>query len=326
MEMRNAVILALWLIFFVTFGRAVRKGGSLRPRGQRFWLMFLLSILAFTFWGEAAEASLDQHFYHLPVALYLKYVCLIGVCHLYLQMLREVGSYPHSRTLLDYLGSTSIGLGLLSFVLYAPFEPIPLAELRFIVIGARDLVVLLFIVFGLFRGTLSMWRQEQVLAMRLKQIAIVLFFACFAITTFGSISAAVMTILHVGDAAAAAQVLQPFIYPTVFFFALMLIPYRWYAGVLHLQRLYAYYRLKRVEHVVTRVAGTPPDSHTLPNVWLRPGELELAIYRTVISILDCYPMIRDTGEANKMVAEIHHCVLNHLDYDDLVGALTAIRR
>lgn len=326
METRNAVILALWLIFFVTFGRAAVKGKSFRLAGQRIWLMFFLSILAFTFWGEAAEVSLDQYFHHLPVALYLKYVCLIGVCHLYLQMLREVGSYPQSHTLLDDLAPTAIGLGLLSFVLYARFEPIPLAELRFIVIGARDLVVLLFIVFGFLRGTLSMWRQERVLAMRLKQIAIVLFFACFAITTFGSMSAAVMTILHLGDAPAAARVLQPFIYPAVLFFALMLVPYRWYAGVLHLQRLYTYYRLKRIEQVVTQLAGTPPDPHTLQNVLTHSGELELAIYHTVISILDCYPMIRHTGEANQLVAEIHHCVLHHPDYADLVGALTAIRR
>jgi len=326
METRNAVILALWLIFFVTFGRAAVKGKSFRPAGQRIWLMFFLSILAFTFWGEAAEAALDQHFHHLPVALYLKYVCLIGVCHLYLQMLREVGSYPQSRTLVDDLAPTAIGLGLLSFVLYARFELVPIADLRSIVIGARDLVVLLFIVFGLPRGTLLMWRQERVLAMRLKQIAIVLFFACFAITTLGSMSAALMTILHVGDAPAAAKVLQPFIYPAVFFFALMLVPYRWYAGVLHLQRLHTYYRLKHVEQVVTQLAGTPPDPHTLPNVWLRPEELELAIYRTVISILDCYPMIRHTGEANQLVAEIHHCVRRHPDYANLVGALTAIRR
>lgn len=326
METRNAVILALWIIFFVTFGRAVSKGKSFRPAGQRIWLMFFLSTLAFTFWGEAAETSLDQHFHHLPVALYLKYACLIVVCHLYLQMLREVGSYPQIRTGLDDLAPTAIGLGLLSFVLYALFEPIPIADLRFIVIGARDLVVLLFIVFGFLRGTLSMWRQEQVLAMRLKQIAIVLFFVCFAITTFGSMSAALMTVLHVSDAPAAARVLQPFIYPAVFFFALMLVPYRWYAGVLHLQRLYTYYRLKRVEQVVTQLAGTSPDPHALSNVWLRPGELELAIYRSVISVLDCYPMIRHTGEANQLVAEIHHCVLHHPDYADLVGALTAIRR
>lgn len=326
METRNVVIMALWLIFFVTFGRAVSKGKSFQPAGQRIWLMFFLSIVAFTFWGEAAEALLDQHFHHLPVALYLKYVCLIGVCHLYLQMLREVGSYPQSRTGLDDLAPTAIGLGLLSFVGHALFEPVPQAKLRFIIIGARDLVVLLFIVFGFLHGTLLMWRQEQVLAMRLKQIAIMLFFACFAITTFGSMSAAVMTILHLGDAPAAARALQPFIYLAVFFFALMLVPYRWYTSLLHLQRLYTYYRLKRVEQVVTQMAGTPPDPHTPQRVWLRPGELELAIYRTVISILDCYPMIRDTGETNQLVAEIHYCIRRHPDYADLVGALTAIRR
>ncbi len=288
------------------------------------WWMFFLSILAFSFWGETAEMTLDQFFGGLPVALYLKFCCLIGVCYLYLQMLREVGSYPLKRTPLDYVAPSAISLGLVSFVVFAFLRPIPIDDLRFIIIGTRDAVVLLFIGSAFLRGTLIMRLQEQVLAMRFKQAAIVLFFTCFAITTLGSISAAVMTILRIGDAKLASTVLQPFIYPSVFFFIVMLVPYRWYGGLLHLQRLFTYYRIKRIVRLVTQTTGTQPDLYTPRTVWNRPGELELAIYRAVIGILDSYPLLRDTQSAHSLFSEIHQLVSTNTDYADLVGALARL--
>ena len=54
---------------------------------------YLQLFQSLSFWGRAAEAALDQYFEGQPVALYLKFICLIWVCHLYLQMLQEVGSY-----------------------------------------------------------------------------------------------------------------------------------------------------------------------------------------------------------------------------------------
>ena len=159
--MRIAFTLMLWIIFLVTFARAASKGKTALRAGKHIWLMFFLSILSFTFWGEEAEISLDQHFHDMPVALYLKYLCLIGVCHLYLQMLRKVGSHIHIVRWLDHLAPIAIGLGLLSFALYGLFTPIESAELRYIVIAARDLVIFLFIILGFLRGTLSMWKQER---------------------------------------------------------------------------------------------------------------------------------------------------------------------
>jgi hypothetical protein len=322
---QNLLILAVWLIFLTTLGRAAVRGKLSDPGGRRIWLLYLLSILAFTFWGEAAEASLDRHFNNLPVALYLKYVCLIWVCHLYLHMLQEVGSAPQRCDLLCRLPPVAIGLGLFSLIAYALLAPVAAADLRYLVIGARDAVVLVFIVFGFLAGTLAMWRQERVAAMRLKQTAILLFFASYAISTFGSISAALMTLFQVGDADAAARALQPFLYPAICFFVLMLIPYRWYAGLLYIQRLATYYRLKRLERVLIRRSGSRPDPHAVGWLLPRPDELEVAIYRTVISILDGYLILQDTQPAHGLLADLQRCITKNRDYSNLVGALAAVR-
>ena len=324
MELRAEVITVVWAIFILIFMRAGLKGKLVDANGRQMWLLFFLSILALSFWGRAAEASLDQYFDGQPVALYLKYICLIGVCHVYLQMMQEVGSYRSRFGFLHYLAPTAIGLGLLSFILYVLFEPIALPDLRLIIIGARDAVVLAFIGFGFLWSTLSMWRNEQVAAMRFKQTCILLFFGSFAMTTLGSISAAVMTIFRVGDAAYAAQVFQPFVYPTVLFFMLMLFPYRWVTMLIYLQRLYTFYRLKRVERLIMSHLdpSTALQSRDLGAVWRQPERLELAIYQSVIVILDCYPLLKG---ADHLYARIERCATHSTDYSDLVLALAAIR-
>jgi len=318
---RLPVIVVLWFVFVLTLARALYKDQLLHRAGQRTWLMFFLSILACTFWGEAAEMSLDRHFDDLPVALYLKYVSLIGVCHLYRQLLRDVGGLSGTSPLLDYLAPTAIGLGVLSFIGFAWLAPIPRDDLRYIVIGTRDAVILLYILTGFYRGTLAMWQREQVLAMRLKQASIILFFSFFAISTVGSITAAVLTVLQIGDPARAARILQPFLYPAIFFFILMLIPYRWYAALPHYQSLWRYYQLKQLEQRILQLAQSEPNPDPLPWVILHAERLELAIYRTVISILDVYPMLPDTTDARLLANTIKESLMNHPDYTDLIVAL-----
>ena len=60
--LRETLILSLWGMFLVLLARAAAKGKLLQAGGRRIWLQFFLSILALTFWGEAAEAALDAHF------------------------------------------------------------------------------------------------------------------------------------------------------------------------------------------------------------------------------------------------------------------------
>jgi hypothetical protein len=169
------MIIVLWIVFCLMLMQAIGKGLLAERRAKLTWMMYFFSILACTFWGAEAERALDQFFDGLPVALYLKYICLIAVCHLYRQMLREVIALPQS-VFLDYLGPAAIGLGLLSFIIWIIWQPIPLEDLRFIIIGARDATIVIYIMGSFLRDTVVMLREEQVNAMQFKQTAIVLFF------------------------------------------------------------------------------------------------------------------------------------------------------
>jgi hypothetical protein len=322
---RYTIQLVVWLIFLLTLIHARRQTDA--PFNRRMWSQYFLSVLAFTFWGDSAEQLLDQYFYGLPMALYLKYICLIWVCHLYLQMLKDVTPSLHIPAALDHVFPMMVGLGLVSFAMYAVFHPIPLMDLRYVVIGLRDAVILIYIVFGLGAGTWAMRGQEQVFAMRLKQTAVVLFFIFFTLTAVGSISAMVMTAFHVGDAAFAAHVMEPFVYPAALCFVITLVPYRWYAVLLHVKRLMIYYQLRQVERTVVPLAGTPGNRYTMSHLVLHPAHLELAIYRTVIAILDSYALIdRGSQSVAPIFVRIERCAQTNPDYADLVNALAGVKR
>lgn len=325
MEANANLTVIVWLALLAAFVRAVSYGRLRQRAQQRVWLLYLLSVLAFTFWGATAEMSLDRHFGGQPVALHLKAVCLIGVCHLYRQMLRETDPAGHTGVGLDWLAPAAVGLAALSLLLYAWNAPVALPELRLIVIGARDAVVLTFILTAFLSGTWRLWQREGVPAMRLKQSAILLFFISYGITSLGSVSAGMMTVLGMGDAEQAAQLLQPFLYPTLFFFVLMLVPYRWYSGLFYLQRLLTYYRLLRLERALIRCMPLSPACERERDMIAGSGRLELAIYRTVIAILDSYPNLRDTEEGLMTFAAIQACVKDNPAYPDLVEALAAVR-
>jgi hypothetical protein len=159
MTLRSTVIMTLCILFAVTLFRAIALGHLSQPSGRRTWLMFFLSVLACSFWGEAAEMRLDRNFGGLPIALYLKYFCLVGVCHLYWQLLQDVVTMPASTRWLKGLVWAACGLGVVSFIDVAVRNPISRADLRFIVIGARDAVVCVYIFAGFFRGTWMVLRR-----------------------------------------------------------------------------------------------------------------------------------------------------------------------
>lgn len=249
MSGRQTLIITIWIIFGVSLIRAIRTKSICSRRAQRTWLMYFWSILACSFWGRAAENQLDQFFAGLPVALYLKYVCLISVCHLYRQMQRDVLGLPYSFWI-DNLWTAATSIGILSLIGYAWFKPISLEALRYIVIGARDAVIVTYILGAFLNGIHILLKQETDAIIRFKQRCIALFFIFFAVSAVGSISAAVFTLLGVSGAAEAAQIMQPWLYLAILLFISSLLPYSWIAPILVYRRICLYRRIRRLEREV----------------------------------------------------------------------------
>ena len=182
-------------------------------------------------------------------------------------------------------------------------------------------MVLIYVLLSLIPDTVHMIRKERVLAMRVKQTAIVLCATCFAITSVSSIGAAVLTLTGAENVEPWALALQPVVYAGGFFFLLMLIPFSWLSLPLQLYRVYVFFRLRRVDNHIIALTGAPQHNTFRYRMLADAEELELMIYRLVISVLEKY---RALPEETEMYQAVHQKVKTNMDYNRLVRELARL--
>ncbi|MGB7339635.1 MAG: hypothetical protein WBC91_12145 [Phototrophicaceae bacterium] len=316
-------ILFVWVLFIIIFLKAMMDGKVKQKQPRRLWLIFFLCCAAFTFWGESSELALDRFFNDQPVALLIKYLCLVGVANLFHSLLNDVRP-NHALIPIKWLSPVAIIAGLTGFALYNIYKPFPVADLRFLYIGGRDFVVLVYALMSFIPGTLSMRQNETVGIMRSKLTLIIMMTICFVVTAIGSIIAAILTILQIGNPASAASAVQPFVILGIIFFVLIMIPYRWSIGIIQLKRFYTCYRLQCLENRMLRQIGLPLTNLIGISALFEPKELELAIYRSIISVLDFYPMLIHKKSDDALYAELQTCIKTTSTYDDLIQKMAQL--
>ena len=108
-------ILCVWMFFVMVFVRAFVRGKVVSKQAKRIWLIFFLCCLAFTFWGKSSELALDRYFGYRPVALLVKYVCLIIEAHLFYDLLNDVKP-NHALIPMRWIAPVAIVAGLVGFL------------------------------------------------------------------------------------------------------------------------------------------------------------------------------------------------------------------
>ena len=229
-------ILCVWLLFVMVFVRAFIRGKIVSKQAKRIWLIFFLCCLAFTFWGESSELALDRYFGYRPVALLVKYVCLIIEAHLFYDLLNDVRPH-HALIPMKWIAPVAVVVGLVGFFVYDIYKPLSPDELRYLFIAARDSVVMVFVLLSFIPGTLAMRQDESIDMMRFKLNLIILMGLSFVVTALGSIVAAIWSLSHSGNPAVAASAVQPFVVLGIILFVLIMIPYRWILILFRVQTL-----------------------------------------------------------------------------------------
>jgi hypothetical protein len=315
--MEILIISIMWLLFFSTLFRSIWTKRIWTAPSRRFLLQIFLSCLALSFWGKEAEAQLDQYFYHLPVGVYLKYFVLLWVVHLFDAVVRESIDYWQERfAWLKSIIPLAFGLGILSFILYAFYQPIDKALLRYWVIGARDAWILPINLLIFMPAVFILWKREEVLAMRFRLLCSLITAIAYLITIISSIAAAILANYSLDLAAQAAAMAKPFVIVGALAFIPVFIPHRGLNIVTHLRRFYTYHRLRQLrEQIVPKEAYKTPLIKSLT-------ELDLAIYQDLIAILDYYPPLETQNQL--LYQRIHHCVASNKDYEDLLQAMVQI--
>lgn len=325
--LQSLLSLMILTVMLYRLAIAIRTGRMRTARSRRIWQMYVMIAVLFAFWGESGEHGINQLLGPWPVALGFKSLAQLWIAQLYHLTMRDVQPRGYAPSWSFYLlpSAMVVGLGLFSVLQLRAQGLPPEPNLRYYILGYRDFFLGLYM-FGYFLpATLRLIEKEQVAPMKLKLGATAGFF-----TTFGL--ASVVTVVCTGLYSmgqsrqwvdAHLESIVPFTYPLLLLtFLIMLAPHRWLAFLFSLPRLALLLRLRRLRRQVLALSGSTP-------IVVQAGEgfhLEMEIYRTVITILDHYPLLAHHPAATALFNRVHDAVAQDLRYPELVQVLAKVFR
>lgn len=325
MSGQTIAILAVWITVGFVLIRSTYHSDASHHDKWIIRLQVILFAIAFSLWGENTELQIDRYFNDYPVTLFIKTLSLLSVSVLYHDMLKSIRQASSPLRILDYLGVFIPIIATLAFTFYVVTGIPDRQSLRFIVIGFRDATICFFSIAHFIPGSWWMYKQESIPAMKVKALCMSACFTCFCITAIGSISAAGLAIANLEGAYSVSTALQPFIYIAIILFVLQLTPHRWFSWLIQSGRLRDYYRLKHLENYIANYAYMP-DMPQIP--WydlLKASQLELAVYRSLIMILDYYPLLDKQGKAGFVYQQLAQHSEEAKDYAQLIRQIVKIR-
>jgi len=315
-----------WSLFGLRFAYAIwhRRLGAVFSR--RIWIQVFLCLVAFTLFGEQAEQIVDRLFLGKPIILYVKSVALLGMVQLYEQTLLSINITVENYFFLRWLGFGTILFLTVIFALYSLHPWMPLSNFRLEMIALRDTVMCVFIIFSFLPSVWSFWKREEVAFMKLKHAASIVCCISYLVASIGSIGAGVLILANRPTRVdALIQTFRPAMYLVAVSFLLMLLPQHRPRIFGYPARLLIYWRLRQIENRVRHLGDIHNPNLQTRGIILDPEQLEVAIYRSLIFILDYHPFIRLNKEGEALYSTIHQIVRSPNSYPDLVNEIIKLK-
>ena len=169
----------------------------------------------------------------------------------------------------------------------------------------------------------AMFREEQVFPMRIKHLVTLVLTATFALSAACSV-VFIPPILLTGQPNPG-----PFLIPrgliAAFCLVIILVPHRWLSLLLLPLELRCYGRLAALERRLEKLVDIRRERLSFQQA-IRPEYIEMAIYVTVINILDNYPRVDLADPVGcDLVAQVEALWPACAGYDELVEGLCRIR-
>jgi len=293
------------------------------------WTIFISLGVVFTLRIKAVQPFVDAYFYDYPVTFLVSLLAVLAATAAYSLSLmwlvqRSPGLYRlrwyHLRLIQAAPGIAGLLLGVMA------------AHIAGWVSAFRAEHMMKWVVegYGLLQSTLvfvpvnaGMYRQEQVFPMRVKHLATLLLCATFALSA--ACSVVFLPSMIVTQKPYAGQYVVPRAPVAVICLVIILVPHRWLSLLLLPRRLRCYGRLAGIEHHLEKLVDIRRERLSLQQVF-NPEHIEMAIYVTVINILDHYRRV-DLGDPRgcELVAQIEALLPECADYDELVEGVCRIK-
>jgi hypothetical protein len=293
------------------------------------WTIFVSLGVVFTLRIQAVHPFVDAYFHDYPVTFLVSLLAVLAAIAAYsLSLLWLVLRSPDMYRLrwfhLRFIRAAPGVAGLL-LVLMAAHIVGAISSFR-----AQYSMKWLVEGYGLLQSALvlvpintAMFRQEQVFPMRVKHLATLVLTTTFAFSAACSV-VFIPPILLTGQPNPG-----PFLIPrsliAAFCLVIILVPHRWLSLLLLPLELRCYGRLAVLERRLEKLVDIRRERLSFQEA-LHAETIEMAIYVTVINILDNYPRVDLVDPAGcELVAQVEALWPECAGYDELVEGLCRIR-
>ncbi len=319
----------LWAFILYGMVRGYRRARQVDRYVLITWTIFIALGMVFTLRIGAVQPFVDACFYDYPVTFLVSLLAVLAAIAAYsLSLLwlvqRSPGLYRlrwfHLRLIRAAPGIAGLLVGVMAAHIAGGVSAFRAEHLmKWVVEG-----------YGLLQSALvfvpvnaAMFRQERVFPMRVKHLATLMLCAAFALSA--ACSVVFLPSMIITQEPYAGRYVVPRAPVAVVCLVLILVPHRWISLLLLPRRLRCYGRLAAVEHRLEKLVDIRRERLSLQQAF-NPEQIEMAIYVTVINILDHYRRV-DQGNPRgcELVAQIEALWPECADYDQLVEGLCRIR-
>lgn len=326
MKSFNIMLLVLaWLIFSLRLCRAVWIGRFTEVLTRRIWLQVFLGMIAFSLFGPEIEPLLDGYFGGKPVTVYIKSMAVLGMVYLYYLTLRDIDPNAHRYRFLKPLGLSTALIFTMIFGYYYWSSFVPEYNFRLIMIAVREMVISIFICIAILPNSKMFWQHERVSSMKARHAASILCSVGYLTTASGTIAIGVLALLGTYEPidGLIRTFMQP-MYLVAIGFLILLLPHRVFAWAGYPAQLWIYWRMKRIERRIRKLSNIEPRFRSNTSLLLNPQNLELAIYRSLIFVLDFHPFMPETSGGKQLSEQIQDVIRSPKSYPELVNEIAAL--
>lgn len=293
------------------------------------WLVFIALGMVFVFRRDAALSAMDDLFEGVPVSIWAnafwKIVALTSYSMILWDVVNKESSVQEPRPYhkrLIYIGAP-VTTFLISGILAAGFlNVLSDFQAHYWIEFLAEFYLMMQLAFVFTPINWRLYKQEQVYPMQVKEMTLVVFSVISA-------SASLMTVLFVPSILFTGKAnpypdLIPRAAVGVVCLIIILIPHRWIAHSLIPLKLYRLYNIKRIERRLGRYIGIRKERFALPKLF-EATYLDMAIYRSVINILDNYRELQ-LWEYDRLpiYTELEKLMKQNSTYPELVRAMSRV--
>lgn len=293
------------------------------------WLVFIALGMVLVFRSDVALHAMDDLFKSVPVSIWVnafwKIIALTSYSMILWDVVNKESSVQNPRLYhkgLIYVGGPITTI-LISGILAAGFLNM-LADLQthYWIELAAEFYLMMQLAFVFTPINWRLYKQEQVYPMRVKEMTLVVFSVVSAL-------ASLLTVLFVPPILITG-VINP--YPElipraavgVVCLIIILIPHRWISYSLVPLKLYRLYNIKRIERRLEWYIGIRKERFSLPKLF-EATYLDMAIYRSVINILDNYRQLPAWGyDRLPVYTQLEKLMSQNTTYTELVRAMSRV--